>query len=118
MNLQKTVKIVNVKKSMPDKKFEQTIFETIWLKRESFLREQGWMLEDEIKEVIIETVEDNKGIETFTIEEEIKEEVIEDNGSKDYSEMSKEELQAACDEKGIKYHHANKITKLISLLEA
>lgn len=120
MSNQKKVTIINVKRSSEGRLFKQVIFESIWLKREDKLKEQGWMLADNIKEIITEKVEDGKGSKTVEIveEETVEDEVVEETEVKSYEDMTVKELQAACDEKGITYHHASKSKKLISLLEA
>lgn len=116
---QKTVNIINIKRSSPGKLFKQTIMESIWLRKEAKLKDDGWLLENDIKEIKTEVVDDGKGIDTITIVEEVIEdiEVVEDS-NKPYSEMTKKELQTVCESKGIKYHHATKEENLIKLLEA
>ena len=116
---QKTVKIVNIKRSSPDKQVEQTIYESLWLRKENGLREHGWLPKNDIKEIKVEEVIDGKGIDTITIEEETVEEVVETaSESKAYEDMTLIELKEACDAKGISFHHASKENKLRSLLEA
>jgi len=121
MSKQKTVTLINIKKSAVNgNKHETTIFETLWLKKEVSLREQGWVLKSQIESIKVETVNDGLGINEVIVEE--PKTVVEDITSKliekSYSEMSKEELQLSCTDKGIKFHHANKKEKLIELLEA
>ena len=120
MASQKKVSIINVQRSSTGKLFKQTIMESIWLKKEAKLKDDGWLLEDDIKEIKTEEVDDGKGINTVVIEEEEVTDSVPDlfNEEKDFSEMNKAELQAVCDKKGIKYHHATKKENLIKLLEA
>ena len=109
---QKVVKIVNIKQTISkNKRFEQNMMETLWLKKEDELRARGWLPISEIKEIKTETVEDGKGSKTVEIVEET--EIVE---VKDYSEMTIEELRSECEAKGIKYHKASKEAKLIVLL--
>ena len=119
---QKTVKIVNPKRSISnDKKFEAEMYETLWLKKEEKLRSQGWLLENEIKEVKYEKVDDNKGLKTVSVEveESAVEEVVEtESSTKSIDEMTLSELKAECKNKGIEFHHASKSKKLIELLKA
>ncbi len=117
---QKKVTIVNIKKSSVDgKTHESTIFESLWIKEESKLKKRGFILKDQIESIVVEKVDDGLEFDEVIIEEPKVEEVVkEDTTEKSYSEMTKKELQAVCNEKGIKYHHANKKEKLIELLGA
>ena len=137
---QKTVLIVNIKRSVaPDKMFRQEIYESIWLKREEKLRSQGWLPESEIKEVRVEKVEDGKGKQTVEVVEETttteatpttaEGDMLAALGYKygtttsrdqksDLSKMTKDELQAECDSKGIPYHKSSTKAKLTELLQA
>ena len=121
--MQPTVKIINIKKSAASgKTFDSTIFESAWKKGEAQLRKDGWVLADQIESITVEKVEDGLGLEEVVVEESKEEEKVvplsDTMEGKDYVDMTKEELQKACDDKGIKYHHANKERKLIQLLEA
>lgn len=117
MTNQSTIKIVNIKRSISkDKRFEQTLFASLWKKKEDKLRSQGWLPVSEIEEIKEEIVEDGKGKKTVVIEE-AKEKVEEPvQEVKDYKDMSLEELKSECKAKGIKFHGASKEEKLIELL--
>jgi hypothetical protein len=117
---QKTVKIVNPKRSISnEKKFEAEMYETLWLKKEADLRAKGWLLGSEIKEVVYEKVDDGKGIKTVNteVEELVTEKEIEVS-TKSIDEMNLSELKAECEARGLKFHHASKKKKLIELLTA
>lgn len=124
---QKIVKIVNVKRSTPTGSFKQNMMESLWLKKEDKLREEGWLPESEIKEVKVETIADDKGKTTVVIEEEtvvpVRVEAIDPETTsntvsrdKDYSKMKVGELRAELKSKGIVFHVDSKKAKLIELL--
>lgn len=116
---QKVVKIINVKRSVsPEKKFEQDIYETNWIKNEAKLKAKGWLLVDSIEKIETIVVEDGKGITEVEVVEPVKEEV-DDLGfsKKPLEEWTLEELKAECDANSINYHHRSKEPKLIELLK-
>ncbi len=109
MAKREVIEIVNIQKSTDKNEFSSTIFRHIWESREGKYRREGWLPKEEIAEVKHEVVEDDKGIETI--------EIVElDDTVDDYDLMSLDELKALCKEKEIKFHHASKESKLISLL--
>jgi len=110
--MQEKITIINVKRSTQKLKFQQTIFLSAWLNNESRLRQEGWLPKNDIEKVEYEEVNDGLELDEVIIEEEKEFDGV------DYSEYTLAELKAACDEKNIKYHHASKENKLISLLEA
>lgn len=109
---QEKVTLINIKRSTATgKTHETTIFRTLFDKKEAILKAQGWLLKSDIDEIVVEEINDGLGAV------EVVEEVVETLEVKSYTEMTLAELQAECKAQGLKFHHANKETKLISILE-
>lgn len=106
---QKVIEIINVRRSTEGIKFVQPIYESIWLKREEKLRNDGWIPTESIERIEIVPVDDGKGIRTVEV-------VGEKEDAKSLDDLNLVELKEMCDKRNIKYHHASKENKLIQLL--
>jgi len=83
---------------------------------------QGWEIEDEtleesVEEVLEETVEEETEELVEEETEELDEESDDEEESVDLSLLTKKELQALCDEKGLEYKKLDNKATLLELLE-